>query len=580
MPLLASDLLPGWNLVASDDNQTPSQLQQGLSSSLNAAGKAMVTAWAWDAAKTTWKFYAPAMEAQGGTVLAGYIGSKGYLPFSTPLSASDGFWLNIGAASPVTVVAASIKAEPTAKTVTVGQSASFTVAADGQPAPAIHWQLSTDGGVSWNDLANDATYGGVESPTLTVTATVSAQNGYRYRALATNSEGSAPSSGALLTVNGGVFTVLHHFDLFPSGGNPVVSQALAMSGDTLYGATYGGGANGKGVLFSLKSDGTDYSVIHAFSALASDGSNGDGELPYGTLKLVGNRLYGTASSGGTLGNGVLFALNPDGTDFTTLFNFSGAPLNSSYGKHSPVGELVLSGDTLYGITARGGSPEYDGSVNGRIFAANLNGGVTIPYAFPANTWDGGHLYSPYGPYGGLVLQDNKLYGITISGGYDDYGTVFSVNTDGSGYTKLHHFTNSDGATPLALLALAGDTLYGTTESGGSQGHGVLFAMGVDGSEYTILHTFTAPEGFGNQAALVVSGDTLYGSTLYGGSKGYGTIFSLKTDGSGYTTLHSLDRYPDGAAPGRLLLAGNFLYGMAANGGSFDKGTIFRMPLAP
>lgn len=576
--LLASDLLFGWNLVASDDHKTPAQLRQALSDSLNAEGKEMVTAWAWDAAKSSWKFFAPAMAAQGGTVLSDYIAGKGFLPFDTALSASDGFWLHIGVAPPATV-AASITADPAVQTVIAGQEATFTVAVGGQPPPAIHWQLSTDAGVSWDDLMDDGNHVGVETATLTITATTIAQNGNLYRAVASNSAGAAPSSGALLTVTQAAFSVLHHFDLFSQGGNPPVSEALIASGETLYGVAYGGGANGNGVLFSVNNDGTAYSVIHGFSALASDGTNADGALPYGTLKLVGNTLYGTASAGGTLGNGVLFALNPDGTNFTTLSNFSGAPLNSSYGKHSPVGELVLSAATLYGITARGGAPEYDGSVNGRIFAANLDGSVTFPYAFPASTWDGDHLYSPYGPYGGLMLQDNRLYGITISGGYDDYGTVFAVNSDGSGYTTLHNFMNTDGATPFALLALAGDTLYGTTDSGGSQGHGVIFSIHCDGSGFSVLHTFSDPEGFGSQAGLLVSGDTLYGTTLYGGSKGYGTIFSLKTDGSAYTILHSLDRYPDGAAPSRLLLVGTTLYGMAANGGSFDKGTIFRLALA-
>lgn len=101
--LAESDLQSGWNLVGSADNQTPSQLNQGLNCSLIAAGKSIVTAWAWDAPNKNWKFYAPVLEAQGGTVLADYITSKGYLPFSTALSVSDGLWLNIGTASPASV---------------------------------------------------------------------------------------------------------------------------------------------------------------------------------------------------------------------------------------------------------------------------------------------------------------------------------------------------------------------------------------------------------------------------------------------------------------------------------------------
>ncbi len=93
------DLQQGWNLVASGDNKTPAQLNQGLGGSLQAAGKAIMTAWAWDASNAMWMFYAPSLESQGGTVLSDYIAKKNYLPFNTPPSTTEGFWLNVGTAS-------------------------------------------------------------------------------------------------------------------------------------------------------------------------------------------------------------------------------------------------------------------------------------------------------------------------------------------------------------------------------------------------------------------------------------------------------------------------------------------------
>lgn len=95
--LVAGDLEPSWNLMSSADNKTPSQLNQGLGTNLKAAGKEIVTAWAWDAPSMKWRFFSPSLEAQGGTVLADYIASKGYLAFSAALAAADGYWLNIGA---------------------------------------------------------------------------------------------------------------------------------------------------------------------------------------------------------------------------------------------------------------------------------------------------------------------------------------------------------------------------------------------------------------------------------------------------------------------------------------------------
>ena len=92
--LTESDLQVGWNLLSSADYRTPSQLNQILSSNMNAAGKAVVSTWAWDATSAKWRFYAPSLETQGGTVLDDYLNSKGYLSFNTSLAAADGFWVN------------------------------------------------------------------------------------------------------------------------------------------------------------------------------------------------------------------------------------------------------------------------------------------------------------------------------------------------------------------------------------------------------------------------------------------------------------------------------------------------------
>jgi hypothetical protein len=100
--LLVNDLTDGWNLVASADNKNPSQLNAGLSGSLEALGKSMVTVWGWDAATSSWKFHAPSLEAQGADVLASYSQSKGYRSFAIAPASTDGFWVNVGAVTPST----------------------------------------------------------------------------------------------------------------------------------------------------------------------------------------------------------------------------------------------------------------------------------------------------------------------------------------------------------------------------------------------------------------------------------------------------------------------------------------------
>ncbi len=85
--------------------------------------------------------------------------------------------------------------QPLDTTVDEGQNASFEATASGFPAPAIQWEASTDGGGTWSPIE------GATSPLLTITKTIVAEDGRRYRAVFTNKAGSVTSSAATLTVH-------------------------------------------------------------------------------------------------------------------------------------------------------------------------------------------------------------------------------------------------------------------------------------------------------------------------------------------------------------------------------------------
>jgi Ricin-type beta-trefoil lectin domain/Immunoglobulin I-set domain len=87
-----------------------------------------------------------------------------------------------------------ITAQPANQTVAAGQTATFTAAATGSPTPTVQWQVSTDGGATFNNVS------GATSTTLSFTTALS-QNGNQYRAVFTNSAGSATTTAATLTVN-------------------------------------------------------------------------------------------------------------------------------------------------------------------------------------------------------------------------------------------------------------------------------------------------------------------------------------------------------------------------------------------
>src|SRR5882724_1452635 len=328
-----------------------------------------------------------------------------------------------------------------------------------------------------------------------------------------------------------------------------------------------------------------FTTLHSFTASITNSSgvytNSDGANPRTGLILAGNTLYGTAEDGGSSGRGTLFAFNPDGTGFTNLHSFTATSGSGGYyGTNSegaiPNG-LVLSNNTLYGTASQGGGSGY-----GTVFAVNTDGtGFTNLHNFTAVVYDPTLQNSTNsdGAYpNGVILSNNTLYGTAYAGGGLAYGTVFAVNTDGSGFTNLHDFTGAGGGHPYAGLILAGNTLYGTAEIGG--GGGTVFALGTDGTGFTNLYGFTGfDDGAHPKGRLLLSGGTLYGTTFDGGILRLGAVFALNTDGTGFMNLHSFTGDGTHPYPG-LTLSGNTLYGTAYRGGSSGSGTIFSLSFRP
>ena len=336
---------------------------------------------------------------------------------------------------------------------------------------------------------------------------------------------------------------------------------LILSGNTLYGTTY----SYYGTVFSINTNGTGFTNLYNFTG----GTNG--AYPYAGVIASGNTLYGTAYDWGTLALGSVFKVNTDGTDFTNLYNFTGGS-DGGY----PVAGLLLSGNTLYGTARNGGNDNA-----GTVFKINIDGThFASLHSFTGNG-DGGS------PVAGLILSGNTLYGTTEAGGQSGDGTVFAINTDGTGFTNLYSFTGgNDGANPQAGLILSANTLYGTAPSGGNSGYGTVFAINTDGTGFTNLYSFTGGnDGSAPNAGLLLSGNTLYGTAYGGGSSGNGAIFEVNIDGTGFTSLHNFSATAygfnsDGAHPGgSLILSDDTLYGTTEDGGVGNAGTVFGISLA-
>ena len=398
------------------------------------------------------------------------------------------------------------------------------------------------------------------------------------------------------------FSTLYSFTstsaLFPTNRDGAHPRAgLILSDSTLYGTAKSAGSSSNGTVFAVNMDGSGFTNLHTFSGFAASvHTNADGANPVAPLIVSGGKLYGTTRVGGSLANGTVFALNLDGSGFTNLHTFSpvsGANATNREGANPGAG-LILSANTLYGTAEYGGT-----NGKGAVFALSTDGsGFTNLYSFTAVNASTGTNRDGATPGAGLVLSGSTLYGVAQFGGRSGNGTVFALNTSGSGFTNLHSFpaffgsafTNVEGANPLGDLILAGSTLYGTTEYGGTNGNGSVFAVNTDGSAFSDLYSFTAldaatsttnSDGANPRAGLSLSGNTLYGVAQFGGLAGNGTLFALNTNGSGFIVLHTFTANPsytntDGVWPSGLIAAGTTLYGTAEYGGASGSGAIFSL----
>lgn len=129
--------------------------------------------------------------------------------------------LSVTSAPTTTVTTTSaprITANPVSVTTTAGTTATFSAAASGTPAPSVQWQVSTDG-VTFSAIA------GATSTTYSVTAS-SALNGNLFRAVFTNSAGSATTSAATLLLAQSNLTTSSNW----AGYVATTSGATAISG--------------------------------------------------------------------------------------------------------------------------------------------------------------------------------------------------------------------------------------------------------------------------------------------------------------------------------------------------------------
>ena len=116
----------------------------------------------------------------------GVYGTLGTHPVSTHQAAN--YWVDVVFKSS-SATAPAITSQPTGRTVAVGQTASFSVAASGTAPLSYQWQK------------NGTAISGATSSSYTTPATTSTDNGALFAVVVSNSVGKVTSSSATLTVN-------------------------------------------------------------------------------------------------------------------------------------------------------------------------------------------------------------------------------------------------------------------------------------------------------------------------------------------------------------------------------------------
>jgi hypothetical protein len=267
-----------------------------------------------------------------------YAISYAYLGDATRFGAAAG-----GSGTLTIQAVPSIVTAPVSQAVTAGSSVTFTASATGFPTPTVQWQQSTNG-TNWSTIA------GATSTTYTISAVTASQNGYRYRAVFTNSAGSTSTVAATLTV------------LIPPTVTSNPHNQTVNAGQT---ATFTAGASGgptPSVQWQVSTDGGN-----TFTNIAGATST--------TLTLSGT----TASQNGTIYQAVF--TNSVGTVTTTraTLNVRFAPIVTV----NPASQTVTAGQSVTFTAAATANPsptiQWQVSTDGGNTFTNISGAHGTTY---------------------------------------------------------------------------------------------------------------------------------------------------------------------------------------------------------
>jgi hypothetical protein len=359
-----------------------------------------------------------------------------------------------------------VTTQPVNQTVNSGQTASFTAAASGNPAPTVQWQLSTNNGSTWTNIS------GATSTTYTTLPTLAGDNGKQYRAVFTNSVGSATSNAATLTVNTAPVITMHPSNQTVSAGQ-IASFTAAASGNP-----------SPSVQWQVSIDnGTSWSDIsgatmapYSFTAQSTDTGK--------RYRAVFTNFLGSATS-----NAATLTVNT-------------APVITM----QPSNQTVNAGQTASFTAAASGLPtptvQWQLSINNGSTWSNISGATSTTYSFTAQAADNAKQYR--------VVFTNSVGSTTSNAATLTINTAPVITTQPSNQTvnagQTTSFTSaaSGNPTPTVQWQVSPNGTDWSDISGATSATYSFTAQSTDnGKQYRAVFTNSAGSATSTAAILTV-----------------------------------------------------------------------------
>jgi alpha-tubulin suppressor-like RCC1 family protein len=347
------------------------------------------------------------------------------------------------------VIAPQITVQPANQTVTAPNTATFNVTATGT-SPGFQWQVSTDGGTTWSDVA------GATTATLTLANTTTTQNGNRYRVRVSNSAGTVTSTAATLTVN-------------PTPVAPAITTQPANR-------TITAGANADFIVAASGTPAPGYqwrlgTVNLANGAIGSGGCAG-ATVAGATTATLTLTTVPIGCSGSTFSVVVSNGVAPDATSSAATLTVNPAPVAPAITTQPATEAVVTAGQTAQFTAAASGVPgptlQWQLSTDGGGSYSNITGANGGTYTTPATVLaDEGRRYRLVATNGSGTATSGAgvlyVYGAPSVSNPADASVIaaqtatFSVTVSGAQGPAALQWQRAEAATPTTFVDIAGAT---------------------------------------------------------------------------------------------------------------------------